>query len=122
MARTKYKPLDVTVGPKSLAIAFQPRQRFPRVSRRPTSSHRAYLRRKIWEYYGGDYFNLDSQIHCYVCKENMTYNEFTLGHEVPLCKGGRNTVYNLKPCCVACNQAMGTQNLREFKAQMESTV
>ncbi len=33
----------------------------------------------------------------------------TIDHVIPLCKGGKNGLYNLQVCCISCNQKMGAK-------------
>lgn len=42
--------------------------------------------------------------YCYICNKNLTKNEISLDHLVPLSSGGSNCLSNLKVCCKACNQ------------------
>ena len=53
---------------------------------------------------------------CFVgCGTVITIDDFEVGHIVPVCKGGNDTIENLRPICRACNQSMGSQNLLDFK-------
>jgi 5-methylcytosine-specific restriction endonuclease McrA len=52
---------------------------------------------------------------CFVCGENLRFDEFECSHIIPVCCGGNSEIDNLEPCCRKCNQDMGTMNLTEYK-------
>lgn len=75
------------------------------------------VRNDVWEYYFG---NRERGI-CYAC--NIPVQRYRAGfhcaHVVPRCKGGPNTVENLRVCCPGCNTEMGSQNLYTYIYQKE---
>jgi hypothetical protein len=53
---------------------------------------------------------------CYCCKEKITaLGTWHAGHVIPQSNGGPDTVDNLRAVCQACNQAMTTENMEDFK-------
>ena len=40
---------------------------------------------------------------CYYCGAQVTHQELTMDHLIPLARGGRSTKDNLVPSCKACN-------------------
>jgi 5-methylcytosine-specific restriction endonuclease McrA len=45
--------------------------------------------------------------------------EVTLDHIVPLSRGGSHHVYNLVPCCKACNSSKGAKLLSEWRPELD---
>ena len=41
---------------------------------------------------------------CYLCGKELLYSEMTLDHVIPLAKGGKDGMENLRCCCVNCNR------------------
>lgn len=54
---------------------------------------------------------------CYVCKRPITHENFDLGHNKAVAKGGNDDVSNLRPICRPCNSAMGTMTIEAYKAK-----
>ena len=52
---------------------------------------------------------------CYVCKKDITIENFHCGHIKSVKDGGDNNINNLKPICPGCNYGMKTMNLEEYK-------
>ncbi len=48
---------------------------------------------------------------CYVkwCENTITVFDFSLGHNIPVSKGGSNKFDNLYPICSRCNTSMGNK-------------
>jgi len=66
------------------------------------------LRKKVW-----GCGNLNSK--CYCCNEPISFTDFECGHIVPVSKGGKTVLENLRPICRNCNSDMKTMNLEEYK-------
>lgn len=62
------------------------------------------LRSNVWTKYNGEVFNAK----CYVkfCNQTVTPFTFEVGHNVPVSKGGCNSITNLRPICRNCNMSM----------------
>lgn len=41
---------------------------------------------------------------CYLCKKDLTQNEVTVDHFIPLSKGGFHCLSNARVACLKCNQ------------------
>ena len=54
---------------------------------------------------------------CYVCRKNITFENFHCGHIKSVKDGGDNNIDNLKPICPGCNYGMGINNLEEYKKE-----
>ena len=67
----------------------------------------------VWEKYIGTI----TRGACFVCERApitiLTNVEY--GHVVAVADGGNDSIDNLRPICSACNRAMGTRNLLEYK-------
>jgi hypothetical protein len=68
------------------------------------------IRMLVWREYIGN--SMDGK--CWTCKDKMTIESWHAGHIIPTCKGGKNTVDNLRPICQSCNLSMGSQNMNDF--------
>ena len=74
------------------------------------------LREQVWIKYIGKRF----QKKCYIkwCDNKMNVFNFHVGHDIPVSKGGTNTINNLKPICSRCNYSMGNKyTIRQWNAQ-----
>lgn len=64
-----------------------------------SSSTRQRLRRSLWSRY-----SLHGYVLCCWCRCPLKKTSWTLDHLQALCFGGRNTIDNLRPACLGCNQ------------------
>lgn len=64
----------------------------------------AGLRRNVWIKYNGENFN--AKCHVEFCEAIITPFIFEVGHDVPVSKGGTDTINNLRPICRSCNLSM----------------
>ena len=65
------------------------------------------IREQVWiKYIGTKYKDK-----CYIdwCQNTITVFDFSLGHNVPVSKGGSNKISNLRPICARCNTSMGNR-------------
>jgi len=70
------------------------------------------IRGEVWKKYNGN----SIMGSCYCCKRELdAFDIWNVGHVVPYVYGGSNQSSNLRPICSACNLAMGTENLYDFK-------
>jgi len=70
------------------------------------------IKEELWIKYNGDTFKGK----CYCCKKEINHGgAWHAGHVIASENGGNDTVENLRPICAACNLAMGTENLYDFK-------
>jgi hypothetical protein len=53
--------------------------------------------------------------HCYVCNEDMGFENMECGHIVSFFHGGGCELSNLEPICKTCNRDMGILNLNDYK-------
>ena len=65
------------------------------------------LREQVWITHVGRVYDHKCVIPW--CKNNMTVNDFHVGHDIPESKGGATEIANLKPICSRCNLSMGSQ-------------
>jgi len=71
------------------------------------------IRSVVWQKY-----NKNSLVgKCYVCKRPITYDNFEIGHNKAVAKGGKDHISNLRPICAPCNRAMGTMSIEQYKAK-----
>ena len=52
---------------------------------------------------------------CFVCSQNINYENFECGHVTAVFWGGNSLPTNLEPICGSCNKDMGVENLYEYK-------
>lgn len=57
-------------------------------------------RRSVWRAYPH---------RCYLCDKPLKYREMTMDHVVPRSAGGKNSLANLRPCCLKCNTDKSTR-------------
>ena len=77
------------------------------------------LKRKIWE----DSYFCPDRVPCRYCRTPLSFDEATLEHLIPVCKGGsRGGLWNLDISCLKCNNEKGDtileQDLQEVEAAM----
>ena len=70
--------------------------------------------KRLWRRAIKEHFNCT----CVYCGETYEFNQLTLDHVKPRCKGGESVTKNLVPACRACNQGKGS---REWQDWMRST-
>ena len=59
---------------------------------------------EVWAEWGG----------CYSCGISSAVERMTIGHILPLSRGGTNLIYNLAPQCWPCNKSQAAQTLAEW--------
>lgn len=69
------------------------------------------MRTQVWRAYNGD--KIDSQ--CFVCTDDISIDNFEVGHNRAIAKGGTDTIGNLRSICGKCNKAMGTESITSYK-------
>lgn len=74
------------------------------------------FRMEIWSKRNGEVITGN----CYVCQSPLTYNSFECGHIIPKCFNGPDTLENLEPICSQCNRSIGTMNLYDYKALLDT--
>jgi hypothetical protein len=74
------------------------------------------LKREIWKKRFINKMNGE----CYVCDEGIDYDNFHCGHIKSLFYGGKTKLSNLEPICSKCNINMGTNNLEEYKNELNT--
>ena len=75
---------------------------------------KAKLKLEVWKKY---FTKIEGQ--CFVCNNNIDYNNFHCGHIVSVNKGGPTCLSNLEPICSCCNINMGIKNLNDYKKELE---
>jgi len=55
---------------------------------------------------------------CYMCFERFTFKEMEMDHVIPISKGGKHEVSNVKMCCGKCNRKKGAKNPMEVTYQV----
>jgi hypothetical protein len=65
------------------------------------------LRNNVWTKYNGEVFNAK----CYVdfCEQTVNPFTFEVGHNIPVSKGGTDSITNLRPICRNCNNSMSNK-------------
>ena len=58
---------------------------------------------------------------CVYCGESYDYEQLTLDHVKPRCKGGETMSKNLVPCCTKCNQKKGSSNWLDWMRETFGT-
>lgn len=62
--------------------------------------------RAKYEYYGK---------RCYYCQKEISINELTEDHRIPLSKGGADWIANIVPACRSCNSRKGNKTESEYR-------
>lgn len=65
------------------------------------------IKEQLWIKYYGE--NFKSKCLIKWCNNNINVFNFTIGHNTPISKGGKNKIENLKPICSRCNSCMGNK-------------
>ena len=71
------------------------------------------LKERLWEKYNKELLKGE----CYICKSEIKNTDFDCGHVVPVHKGGKNNIDNLRCLCRMCNNDMGSKNLYTYKKE-----
>jgi hypothetical protein len=77
------------------------------------------IRGQVWE----NHFGKTTTGSCYCCKKELNcLEDWHAGHIIASSNGGADTADNLRPVCVACNLAMGTEAMDAFKTRCYPSV
>ena len=72
------------------------------------------IRGQVWE----NHFGKTTTGSCYCCRKELNcLEDWHAGHIIASCNGGADTADNLRPVCVQCNLAMGTESMDAFKTR-----
>jgi hypothetical protein len=55
-----------------------------------------------------------ARLHCCYCKCQLSEENYTRDHIIPLARGGTNRMRNKRQCCYLCNQDKGDRLLTEW--------
>lgn len=58
--------------------------------------------------------------HCAYCGKNIDFDDMTIDHVHPQCKGGSNEFENTYPCCQLCNNQKGSMSIGEFRDYIQN--
>lgn len=71
------------------------------------------VRREVWNTYIGEDVAVSK---CMCCEDvKITQHQYICGHVVADCNGGTLEIDNLRPICAVCNDAMGHENMADYK-------
>jgi hypothetical protein len=54
--------------------------------------------------------------HCYVCNNEIFYDNFVCGHVLSVFRGGKTDISNLEPICSGCDMDMGLCDLEAYRS------
>lgn len=57
---------------------------------------------------------------CYLCGKELLYSEMTLDHVIPLAKGGKDGLENLRCCCTNCNRWKADSYSNDFEGKISN--
>jgi 5-methylcytosine-specific restriction endonuclease McrA len=74
------------------------------------------LRKKVWDKEFGTQLEAKCPIqHCTSMLFKEQDSAFHCGHIMPKCRGGEDTIENLRPICANCNARMGCRHWDEYE-------
>lgn len=76
-------------------------------SKKPKRSSSAARRRRL--------FTEDPR--CAYCRVELEFEDSTVDHKIPRCKGGNNSRENTVLCCNFCNNNKGSKTVSEFRKE-----
>ena len=91
-------------------------QRFCRAKRRSRFKNAGAL--SLWtiqQVYDENLIDNGGTLKCVYCSKELTKQEATLEHKIPLSKSGNNEKSNLAIACRHCNCSKGNKTEKEFK-------
>jgi 5-methylcytosine-specific restriction endonuclease McrA len=53
---------------------------------------------------------------CFYCEEELTKDNRSIDHVIPLAIGGAHELFNLVPSCIPCNSSKGDRKLKDWNA------
>lgn len=56
---------------------------------------------------------------CQYCSKQLTKQNFTLDHIVPVSQGGKKVWQNIVTCCIACNQRKGNKSVKQTGMKLQ---
>jgi len=56
---------------------------------------------------------------CQYCSKQLTKQNFTLDHIVPVSQGGKKVWQNIVTCCIACNQRKGNKSVKQAGMKLQ---
>jgi hypothetical protein len=88
--------------------------------RKAKRSIKPRIRREVWDTHIGEGVAVSK---CMCCEKiKITQHQYICGHVVADCNGGTQVIENLRPICAVCNDAMGHENMAEYKMARFGTV
>lgn len=76
-------------------------------------SIRPRVRRQVWDTHIGEDVAVSK---CMCCEDiRITQHNYICGHVIADSNGGTLDIENLRPICAVCNDAMGNENMAEYK-------
>jgi hypothetical protein len=70
------------------------------------------VRNLVWRKYIGN----KPEGKCYCCRQRtISFDDFQVGHNKAVVKGGSNNISNLRPICGPCNRGMGTGTIESYR-------
>jgi hypothetical protein len=115
------KDLEIRDGiTKDSNMDDQSKEAHAQAKRKSKRSIKPRIRREVWNTHIGE----DVAISMCMCCETIkiTQHHYICGHVVADCNGGTQDVENLRPICAMCNDAMGHENMAEYKMAHFSTM
>ena len=64
--------------------------------------------------------NLIQKTNCYYCQKDISKQDVTMDHVVPISRGGKSTRGNLVPCCKDCNLQKRSLTAVEWASYLNS--
>ncbi len=74
------------------------------------------VRTDVWD---ALYKTIEGLCHC--CGTTITVHNFHCGHILAQCKGGTDTLDNLRPLCASCNTSMSSTHMADFIREYKFT-
>lgn len=102
------KPVEQKIVKEQKVIKEQEQEK---IKKKPKKTIPKKVRNDVWNLYIGKKIAISE---CFVCKNEISQQDFECGHIISDKNGGSVSIANLRPICNKCNKSMGSQHMFEY--------